>query len=181
MLERRHRDGIFGLDAADSARRPDDVGAFNVRAVRCQMADWYRHVDGFYDDAPLPVQDAERMRELEDVAERGDIAKATAALGITDVGGAVDRTEVHHPAADVQMPPGVACVQHEGLRRMGKLRLDEVAAEADLLCFVVDEGAGPAKHFTGRRTANLESSFLEDTERGNENPLDLLPRQDLER
>ena len=81
MLDRRHRDGVFGLDAADAARRPDDVGAFDVRAVRRQVADRHRHVDGLDDDAALPVQHAERVRELENVAERGDVAEATAALG----------------------------------------------------------------------------------------------------
>ncbi len=64
---------------------------------------------------------------------------------------------------------------------MRKLRLDEVTAHSHALRFVVDESPRPAEDFTGDGTANLEPGFLEDAERGNENPLDLLSRQHLER
>ena len=85
MLDGRHRDRVLGLHAADAARRPDDVGALDVRAIHGEVADRHRHVDRLDHDAALPVQHAERVRDLEDVAEGGDVAVAAAALEVADV------------------------------------------------------------------------------------------------
>ena len=80
MLDRRERTRILGLDATDAAGRPDDVGTFDVRAVRREVADRDWNIAGFDDDAALPVQDAKCLRQTEDVAKGRDVAVAAAAL-----------------------------------------------------------------------------------------------------
>jgi len=181
MLDRRHRNGVFGLDAADSARRPDDVGAFDVRAICGQVADRHRHVDRLDDDATLPVQHAKRVGQPENVTKRGDVAEAAAMLGITDIGRTVDRTEVHHPPADVQVAFGIARMQHERAGSVRKLCFNEITADPHQLGFVIDDGAGQAEEFARRRTANLEPRLFEHAESRDENALHLFGAQDLER
>jgi hypothetical protein len=66
------------------------------------------HVHRLDHDAALPVQDAQGVGELEDIAECLDVAVTPPALLVTDVGGAVDRAEVHDIAAHVQVALGVA-------------------------------------------------------------------------
>ena len=101
-----------------------------------------------------------------------------------DLGAGVLGTQLQEVA--LGRPPLGDALLHGGAHRPEVVaalggRLDEVAAEANLLCLVIDHGAGPTESFASRGTANLESRFLEYTECSNQNPLDLLSRQHLER
>ncbi len=66
------------LRAADAARRPDDVGALDMGAVHVEMPGRHGQVDRLHHHAALPVQHAEAVRDLQDVAEGGDVAVAPA-------------------------------------------------------------------------------------------------------
>ena len=59
--------------------------ALDVRLVGRQVPCRHRYVDRLDHDAALPVQDAERVSELEDVAEGLEVAVATTALEVADV------------------------------------------------------------------------------------------------
>ncbi len=160
VLDRRHGNRILGLHAADAARRPHGVGAFDMGPIGREVARRHRHVDRLDHDAALPVQHAEGVGELEDVAERLEVAVAPAALAVADVRRAVDRAEIDDVAADVQVARGVTGVQHEVLGSGLELRLDELAPEAHDLRALVDQCAGAREHVARRGAADLEAGLL---------------------
>src|SRR6185312_2713413 len=94
---------------------------------------------------------------------------------------AVHGTEVDHVATDVQIPFGIARVEHEARGHEREMRLDEVAPEADHLRPIVNERAGAPIDIAGDGTADLEARLLQHPESGEHDALDLLARQDLER
>ena len=165
MLDGRQRDGILRLHAADAARRPDDVGEFYMGLVHGEMADRHRHVDRLDHDSALPVQDAELVGEFENVAECLQVTVATTVLTIVDVGCAVDRAEVDHVAADVQVPLGIAGMKHEGLGCLGQQCLDGASLETHDLCFVVDQRAGTPVDVACRGAADLRAPLPRESER----------------
>ena len=118
VLDGGHGNRILRLHASDAARRPDDVGALDVRLIGEEVADGHRHVDRLDHDATLPVQHDECVGELQDIAEGLDVAVASAAFEIANVRRPVDGTEVDYVAADVQISCGVAGVQHEAFGRV---------------------------------------------------------------
>src|SRR6185312_2526836 len=99
----------------------------------------HRQVDGLHYDPALPVQDAERVDEVQNVAEGFDVPVAPAVLPIVDVGRACHGTEIDHVAAHVQMPLGIAGVKYEGRRCELQVRSDDVAPEADQLRLFVHQ------------------------------------------
>ena len=127
------------------------------------------------------MQHPESLRQLEDVAECLEVAVATAALLVADVGRTGHRPEVDHVAADVQVARRVAGVQHEALRRVRQLRRHQLAPEAHQLRLVIDQRPGAAIHRARRGAADLETGLLEDAEGGEQDALDLLGAQHLER
>ena len=181
MLDRGHGERILRLHPADAARRPHDIGALDVRLVGEQVAGRDRHVHRLDHDAALPVQDAERVGELEDIAERLDVAVAPSALLVADVRSAGHRTEVDDVVADVQVARRVTRVQHEALGRVRELRLDQLAPQPHQLRGVVHQRAGAAIHLARRGAADLQARLLEHLEGGQQDAFDLLGRQDLER
>ena len=104
VLNGRHGERVFRLHATDPARRPDDVGAFDVRLVGRQMTGRHRDIDRLHHDSALPVQHTEGVGEPQDVAKGLDVAVAATALAVADIGGAVHRSEIDHVATNVQMP-----------------------------------------------------------------------------
>ena len=178
---RGHGDRVLGLDAADTARRPDDVRALDVRLVGRQMPDGHRHVDRLDDDASLPVQHAERVGEFQDVAEGLQIPVAAPALHVADIRRAVYRTEVDHVAPDVQVTLAVARMQHEALRRVRELRQHEVATEAHHLGLLIHERARAPVELARRRAADFKSGFLQNLKGRRQNPLNLFTGQHLQR
>ena len=119
-----------GLLAAHPARRPDEVGIFDVRPEDLEVPRRHRNVDGLDHDPALPVHHAQAMGQPQDVPEVLDGTVAATALPVADVRRSADGPEVHDVAAHVQVPCGVARVQHETLRRMRQLGLDQFAPEA---------------------------------------------------
>src|SRR5262249_21401801 len=134
----------------------------------------------FDHDPALPVQDTERVGELENVAESFDVTVTAPALEIADVRRAVHGAEIDDVIADVQVTGGVAGVQHEALRGERKLRLDQIAPEAHDLRRVIDQPSGAPIHTARRGAADLESRLLEHAERSLEDALDLLGAEDFE-
>ena len=176
VLDRGHGDRILRLHAADAACRPHGIRELDVRLVGEQMARRDRHVHRLDHDAALPVQHAEHVGQLEDVAECLDVAIAASAFEVADVGGAGHGAEVDHVVADVQVPLRVARVQHEARRRVRELRLDELAPEPHHLRGIVHQRAGAAVHLAGGGAADLQARLLEHLEGGLQDPLDLLAR-----
>src|SRR5271155_5570853 len=107
-----------------------------------QVPDRHRHVYRLDHDATLPVQNAERVRELENIAKRLEIAVTTATLAISDVRSAVDWSKIHDVAADMQIALGMAGMQHESLRCMSELCIDDVAPEPHHLRRLVHQRTG---------------------------------------
>ena len=145
------------------------------------MPDRHRDVDRLDHDATLPVQDAELVGEPEDVAKPFEITVAPSALEIADVRGAGDGPEIDHIVADVQMPPGIAGMEHEALGCVGELRLDQIPPHADHLGRLVHQGAGTAVGFACRGAADLETRLLQNLEGGDQNAFHLLGGQDFQR
>ena len=164
MLDGRHRDRILGLHAADAARRPDDVRALDMRLVGGQVPDRHRHVDRLDDNATLPMQDAERMRQSQNIAETLQSAVAAAVLGVADVRCAVDGSEIHDVATDLQMTGGVTRMQNELLRCMGELGLNHLAPETHDLACLVHQGAAESKHVARRGAANFNPGLFQHPE-----------------
>jgi len=81
--------------------------------------------------------------EPEDVAKPLEVAVATSALEIADVRGAGDGSEIDHMIADVQMPLGIAGMEHEALGRVGQMRLDDVAPRRTI--WVASSTRAPAR------------------------------------
>ncbi len=181
MLDRRHRKRVLGVDPADPARLPDRVRALNVRAIDLEVPDRHRHVHRFDHHAALPMQDAQHVRDLEDVPECLDVAVTPAALEIRDVGRAGDRAEVDDIAADMQVPLAVARTQNEALGRMGEVRLDDVATKPDDIGGVVDIATVSPIDLAGARASDLEAALLHDPKSCRENALDLFLREHLHR
>src|SRR5205823_8124187 len=131
--------------------------------------------------AALPVQHAEAVGELQDVAKGLEVAVSPAALEVADVRGAGDGAEVDHVVADLQMALGIASVQHEARGRVRELRLDELAPEADHLRRCIDRSPGAMEDLARGRAADLESRLLEDPVGGLHDALDLLRGENLDR
>ena len=106
---------------------------------------------------------------------------AAAALHVADVRRAADRAEIHDVPADVQVSRRVARVQHETLRGVGELGLDELAPKAHELVLLIHKRTGLAVKGSRRLVADLEPGLLEDAVGRLDDPLDLFPSQQLER
>ena len=72
-------------------------------------------------------------------------------------------------------------MQHEALRCVRQLRLDDVAPEAHQLRVLVHQCAGAAIDRARGAAANLQSRLLEDAKRRHQDALHLLGAQDLQR
>src|SRR5262249_8900238 len=146
----------------------------DVRLIGGQMAIRHRHVNGFDYDAALPMQHTERMRQLNDVAERGDVTVAPAVLAVADVRCAGDGPEVDDVVADVEMPRRIPRMQYETCRGLRELRLHDVAAETHHLRFVIHQRAGAPEGIARRGAADFEARLLEHPECGDEDAFNLL-------
>ena len=101
------------------------------------------------------MQDAQCVSQFEDIAECLDVTIAPTVLQIADIGRAVNRPKIHHIAADVQVSCGISSVQHELLRCVHPLRLDEIAAQADDLSLLIHQRPSATIHLARRGAANL--------------------------
>ena len=181
VLNGGHGEGVLRLHSADAARRPHDVRALDVRLIGKQVARGHRHIDRLDDDAALPVQHAKRVGELQNVAERLHIPVAAAALEVSDVGRSRYGSEVDDVVANVQVPRGVAGVQHEALGCVAELGLDELAPESHHLRALVYQRSGATEDLACRRAADFQPRFLENAQRREHNALHLLRAENLQR
>jgi len=145
------------------------------------MTNRHRYIDRFDDDPALPMQDPQRVRKPQDVAERLNVPVAASTLEVADVGGAVDGSEIHDISAHMQVPAGISRMQDKRFGRAAQKRLNDIASEPHVLRFLVHDGAAIEVNLACRCASNLEPGLLQHPESREQNSLHLLRGQYLQR
>ena len=181
MLDRRHGDRVLRLHAPDTACCPNKIRVLDVRTIGFQVARRDRDVDRLDDDPALPMQDPERVCQLQDVAKCLDVAVAPTTFKVGDVRGAGDRSEIDHIVAHMQVALRIAGVQIKAFRHVREGGLDDIAPQSNHLRLVINQSAGSAENIACCEAADLEARLLENPECRYQDLFELRGAQDFQR
>ena len=153
VADPEHLEAVRHLAAAARVEVRRLVRQGQVGEARLEVAELDRHVLRL-DARARQVDHVEVLRQPDEVAEVGQVARALAAVEVADGGRAADRHGGEVAAAESDVPLRRAAEDLHRLRRRGERLLDEPGLEPDHLRLLVDARArrrGKARA-SGRRT-----------------------------
>ena len=179
VADAEHLEPVLHLAAAARVEVRRLVGQGQVREAGLEVPE----LDGDVlrlDARAGHVHDVEVLRQTDEVAEVGQVARALASVEVADGGRARHGHGRDVSTSEERVPRGRAAEDLHRLRCESDRLLDETAVERDHLRLLVDRGAGRAEVGTRLREEDSDPLLLEDPERRLVQVRDLVGADDLE-